>query len=148
MALKPSNPPSKARRFMTGSDFSEITRREPEWSLVEPRRKTGGRNNLGRMTMRHIGGGHKQHYRVIDFKRDKDGIPARVASIEYDPNRSARIALLHYRDGEKRYILAPVGLKPGDVVMSGPQADILPGNALPLRNIPPGTLAPNVEHEH
>jgi large subunit ribosomal protein L2 len=130
MALKTYKPTSKGRRFMTGYDFSEITRREPEWSLVEPRRKTGGRNNLGRMTMRHIGGGHKQHYRVIDFKRDKDGIPARIASIEYDPNRSARIALLHYRDGEKRYILAPVGCSVGDEVVG---------------QIPLGTIVHNVE---
>ena len=130
---------------MTGHDFAEITRREPEWSLVEPRRKTGGRNNLGRMTMRHIGGGHKQHYRVIDFKRDKDGIPARVASIEYDPNRSARIALLHYRDGEKRYIIAPVGCGVGDEVMSGTGSDIKPGNAMSLGQIPLGTIVHNVE---
>jgi large subunit ribosomal protein L2 len=145
MPLKTYKPTSKGRRFMTGYDFAEITRNEPEWSLVEPRRKTGGRNNNGRMTMRHIGGGHKQHYRVIDFKRDKDGIPARVASIEYDPNRSARIALLHYKDGEKRYILAPVGCNVGDEVVSGEGSDIKPGNALALRQIPLGTIVHNVE---
>src|SRR6516165_3043354 len=145
MALKTYKPTSKGRRFMTGYDFSEITRREPEWSLVEPRRKTGGRNNLGRMTMRHIGGGHKQHYRLIDFRRDKDGIPARVASIEYDPNRSARIALLNYADGERRYIVAPDGLKVGEVLQSGANAEIKPGNCLPLKNIPLGTNLHNVE---
>src|SRR5438128_3958805 len=138
-------PTSPGRRFQTGSDFAEITKARPEGSLTAPLHKTGGRNNLGRMTIRHRGGGHKRLYRVIDFKRDKLGVPARVAGIEYDPNRSARIALLHYIDGEQRYILAPLGLKVGDAVMSGPQADILPGNALPLRNIPVGTLVHNVE---
>ncbi|MGH7819818.1 MAG: 50S ribosomal protein L2, partial [Candidatus Binatia bacterium] len=145
MGLKSFKPTSKGRRFMTVLDFSEITRREPEWALVESLRKSGGRNNRGRMTMRHIGGGHKQRYRRIDFKRDKDGIPARVASIEYDPNRSARIALLHYRDGEKRYILAPVGCQVGDELISGDGADIKPGNSLPLRRIPLGTVVHNVE---
>lgn len=145
MGVKTYKPTSNGRRFMTGHDFAEITRRDPEWSLIEPRRKTGGRNNLGRMTMRHIGGGHKQHYRVIDFKRNKDDIPARVASIEYDPNRSARIALLHYRDGEKRYIIAPIGCRVGDDLVSGKEVDIKPGNALPLQHIPLGTVVHNVE---
>ncbi len=145
MALKTYKPTSDGRRFMTGYDFSEITKTEPERSLLQPRRKTGGRNNLGRMTMRHIGGGHRQHYRVIDFKRDKDGIPAKVASVEYDPNRSARIALLHYSDGEKRYILAPVGIRVGDPILSGVDADIKPGNALALAQIPLGTVVHNVE---
>jgi large subunit ribosomal protein L2 len=145
MGLKSFKPTSKGRRFMTVLDFAEITTREPEWSLVESLRKTGGRNNLGRMTMRHIGGGHKQLYRRIDFKRDKDGIPARIASIEYDPNRSARVALLHYRDGEKRYIIAPVGCSVGDQLISGDGADIKPGNSLRLRQIPLGTIVHNVE---
>ena len=130
---------------MTMLDFSELTRKEPERSLVEPLRKDAGRNNQGRITVRHRGGGHKRLYRVIDFRRDKDGVPARVAAIEYDPNRSAHIALLHYADGEKRYILAPVGLVVGQTVMSGPEADIRPGNALPLRNIPVGTVIHNIE---
>src|SRR2546422_9049727 len=138
-------PTSPGRRFQTGSDFAEITKARPEGSLTAPLRKTGGRNNLGRMTIRHRGGGHKRLYRVIDFKRDKLGVPARVAAIEYDPNRSARIALLHYVDGEKRYILAPVGLKVGDRVMAGPEAEIRPGNALPLKNIPTGTTIHNIE---
>ena len=145
MALKTYKPTSDGRRFMTGFDFSEITKTEPEWTLVEPLRKSGGRNNLGRMTMRHLGGGAKRLYRRIDFKRDKDGIPARVAAIEYDPNRSARLALLHYRDGEKRYILAPVSLSVGDDVISGDGADIKPGNSLPLKQIPLGTIVHNVE---
>ncbi|MGH7822751.1 MAG: 50S ribosomal protein L2, partial [Candidatus Binatia bacterium] len=136
MALKKYRPTSDGRRFMTGFDFSEITRKEPERSLLDPLRKSGGRNSLGRMTTRHVGGGHKRRYRRIDFRREKDGISARVFSIEYDPNRSARVALLHYRDGEKRYILAPVGLSVGDDVVSGPGADIKPGNALALRQIP------------
>lgn len=145
MALKTYKPTSDGRRFMTGFDFSEITKTEPEWTLVEPLRKSGGRNNLGRMTMRHLGGGAKRLYRRIDFKRDKDGIPARVSAIEYDPNRSARLALLHYPDGEKRYILAPVNLSVGDEVVSGDGADIKPGNSLPLKQIPLGTIVHNVE---
>ena len=145
MAVKTYNPTSDGRRFMTGYDFADITTDQPEKSLLAPRRKTGGRNNLGRMTMRHIGGGHRQHYRIIDFRRDKDTIPARVATIEYDPNRSARIALLHYKDGEKRYILAPVGLSVGDQIVSGPGADIKPGNAMALSQIPLGTIIHNVE---
>ncbi|MEW5761930.1 MAG: 50S ribosomal protein L2 [Bacillota bacterium] len=145
MAVKKYRPTSPGRRFVTVADFKELTATEPEKSLVAPLRKTGGRNNLGRITVRHRGGGHKRLYRIIDFKRDKDGIPARVASIEYDPNRSARIALLHYADGEKRYILAPVGLEVGQTVVSGPEADIKVGNTLPLRNIPTGTLIHNLE---
>ncbi len=145
MALIPRKPTSPGRRFQTVSDFSEITRTEPEKSLVESLRKSGGRNNVGRRTLRHRGGGHKRLYRRIDFKRDKLEVPARVASIEYDPNRSARIALLHYLDGEKRYILAPVGLQVGDLVVSSAEADIKPGNSLPLANIPSGTMVHNVE---
>ena len=145
MAVKTYKPTSDGRRFMTGYDFAEITTDQPEKALLAPRRKTGGRNNNGRMTMRHIGGGHRQHYRIIDFKRDKDGIAARVATIEYDPNRSARIALLHYKDGEKRYIVAPVGLNVGDQIVSGPGADIKPGNAMALSQIPLGTIVHNVE---
>jgi large subunit ribosomal protein L2 len=145
MAVKTYKPTSDGRRFMTGYDFAEITTDEPERNLLAPRRKTGGRNNLGRMTMRHIGGGHRQHYRIIDFRRDKDAIAARVATIEYDPNRSARIALLHYKDGEKRYILAPVGLHVGDEIVSGNGADIKPGNSMALSQIPLGTVVHNVE---
>jgi len=145
MAVKKYKPVTPGRRGMTVSTFEEITADRPEKSLVRPLKSSGGRNNVGRMTARHRGGGHKRQYRVIDFKRDKDGVPAKVATIEYDPNRSARIALLHYADGEKRYILAPVGLNVGDTVVSGPGADIKPGNALPLRNIPVGTLVHNVE---
>lgn len=145
MALIHRKPTSAGRRFQTVSDFSEITKTEPEKSLLRPLKKTGGRNNYGRRTARHLGGGHKRMYRVIDFKRDKVGVPAKVASIEYDPNRSARIALLHYQDGEKRYILAPQDLKVGDEVISSPEADIKPGNALPLQNIPTGTMVHNVE---
>jgi large subunit ribosomal protein L2 len=130
---------------MTVSDFAEITKSEPEKTLVESVKKTGGRNNKGRITTRHKGGGHKRRYRVVDFKRLKDGIPAKVASIEYDPNRSANIALLHYADGAKAYILAPARLRVGSMVESGPAADIKPGNALPLQNIPTGTLVHNVE---
>src|SRR5229473_4030182 len=140
-------PTSPGRRFQTGSDFAEITKARPEGSLTAPLRKTGGRNNLGRMTIRHRGGGHKRLYRIIDFKRNKLGVPARVAAIEYDPNRSARIALLHYLDGEKRYIIAPNELKVGDRVMAGPESDIRPGNALPLKNIPTGTTIHNIELE-
>jgi len=145
MALIQRKPTSPGRRFQTVSDFSEITRKAPEKSLVEPLKKSGGRNNHGRRTARHRGGGHKRQYRLIDFKRDKLEVPAQVASIEYDPNRSARIALLHYRDGEKRYILAPLGLSVGDEVVSSTEADIKPGNALPLGNIPAGTMVHNVE---
>ena len=130
---------------MTVSTFEEITTDKPEKSLLEPLRKRAGRNNQGRITVRHRGGGHKRRYRIIDFKRDKDGVPGRVASIEYDPNRTSRIALIHYRDGEKRYILAPRGLKVGDEIMSGPDADIKVGNALPLENIPVGTVIHNIE---
>jgi large subunit ribosomal protein L2 len=138
-------PTSPGRRFQTGFDFSEITKTKPEPSLTTPIRKSGGRNNLGRMTLRHRGGGHKRLYRVIDFKRNKEAIPATVAAIEYDPNRSARIALLTYADGEKRYILAPIGLAVGDRVEAGPKADIKPGNSLPLAAIPLGTMVHNVE---
>jgi large subunit ribosomal protein L2 len=145
MGLKKYKPTSPSRRFMTSSDFEEITTSKPEKSLTTKITKTGGRNNNGRVTSRHIGGGHKKRYRIIDFKRLKDGIPARVATIEYDPNRSARIALLHYADGEKRYILAPLRLQVGDTVMSGPEADIKPGNALALRDIPTGTIVHNIE---
>src|SRR5919199_3551839 len=135
MPLRVYKPTSPGRRGMTGYTFEEITRSKPEKSLLRPLKRTGGRNAQGRITTRHRGGGAKRQYRLIDFKRDKFGIPARVASIEYDPNRSARIALLNYADGEKRYMLAPVGLKVGDIVQSGPQADIRTGNALPLLNI-------------
>ncbi len=145
MAVKKYKPTSPGRRFVTVSDFSDITTDTPEKSLTEPLKKSAGRNNQGRITVRHRGGGHKRLYRIIDFKRDKDGIPAKVATIEYDPNRSSRIALLHYADGEKRYILAPLGLTVGDTVESGPDADIKPGNALPLRNIPVGTIIHNIE---
>lgn len=145
MAVKKFNPTSPARRFMTVSSFDEITSCEPEKSLLEPLSKKGGRNSYGRITVRHIGGGAKQKYRVIDFKRDKDGIKAKVATIEYDPNRTANIALLYYVDGEKRYIIAPEGLKVGDMIESGENADIKPGNCLPLANIPLGTLIHNVE---
>jgi large subunit ribosomal protein L2 len=142
---KKFKPTSPGRRFMTVSDFAEVTKAEPEKTLVEPVKKTGGRNNNGRITTRHRGGGHKRRYRVIDFKRVKDGIPAKVAAIEYDPNRSANIALLHYADGAKAYILAPARLRVGSTVESGPTADIKPGNALPMANIPTGTLIHNVE---
>ncbi len=145
MATKKVKPTSPGRRFQTYASFEELTKKSPERSLLKPLNKTGGRNTYGRVTCRHRGGGHKRHYRIIDFKRDKTGIPARVASIEYDPNRSARIALLHYADGEKRYILAPLNLNVNDVVESGPNADIKPGNTLPLRNIPLGTQIHNIE---
>lgn len=145
MGIKNYRPVTPGRRQMTVSDFEEITKVEPEESLLAPLRKKGGRNAYGRITVRQRGGGHKRMYRIIDFKRDKDGIPAKVASIEYDPNRSARIALLNYVDGEKRYILAPLGLNVGDMVMSGPGADIKPGNALPLAQIPTGTMIHNIE---
>lgn len=145
MGIKKFKPTSPGRRFVTVPTFDEITSTEPEKSLVEPLKKKAGRNNQGRLTVRHRGGGHKRKYRIIDFKRNKDGIPARVATIEYDPNRSARIALLNYVDGEKRYILAPVGLQVGQEVISGPEADIKVGNALPIRNIPVGTMIHNIE---
>ena len=145
MAIKSFKPYSAGRRFMTVASFDEITTDKPEKSLVESLKSHGGRNQQGRMTVRHQGGGHKRRYRIIDFKRTKDGIPARVATIEYDPNRSARIALLKYADGEKRYILAPNGLKVGDKVESGAEADIKVGNALPIKNIPVGTMIHNIE---
>lgn len=145
MAIKKYKPTSNGRRGMTSLDFSEITTNTPEKSLLVPLNKKGGRNNQGRTTVRHRGGGHKRQYRVIDFKRNKDGIPGRVATIEYDPNRSANIALIHYVDGEKRYILAPKNLQVGMEVMSGPDADIKVGNALPLANIPVGTVVHNIE---
>ncbi|BEH02901.1 MAG: 50S ribosomal protein L2 [Propionibacterium sp.] len=146
MAIRKYKPTTPGRRGASVSDFAEVTRSTPEKSLVAPKTKTGGRNNQGRITTRHIGGGHKQAYRLIDFKRyDKDGVPAKVAHIEYDPNRTARIALLHYADGEKRYIIAPAGLAQGAVVVSGVEADIKPGNNLPLRNIPVGTTVHAVE---
>lgn len=145
MALKTFRPIPYSRRYYSVVGFADLTEKEPEKSLVRPLRKQGGRNNLGRITCRHRGGGHKRSYRIIDFRRDKPGIPARVASVEYDPNRSARIALLHYADGEKRYILAPIGLAVGAAVLSGSGADIKPGNALPLKEIPLGTIIHNVE---
>ena len=145
MAVKSFRPYTPSRRFMTVSSFDEITTDKPERSLIERVLRHAGRNNQGRMTVRHQGGGHKRQYRVIDFKRNKDGIVARVATIEYDPNRSANIALLHYLDGEKRYILAPNGLKVDDRVESGPEADIKAGNALPIKNIPVGTSIHNIE---
>jgi len=145
MAIKKYNPTSPARRFMTVSTFEEITKKAPEKSLLAPLNKSGGRNSYGRITVRHHGGGAKQKYRVIDFKRDKDGIPAKVSAIEYDPNRSAHIALLVYADGEKRYILAPNGLKVGDTVYSGEKSDIKVGNAIPLEYIPVGTVIHNIE---
>jgi large subunit ribosomal protein L2 len=145
MPVKVYKPTSPGRRGMTGYTFDEITRKKPEKSLLAPLRKKGGRNVKGRITVRHRGGGHKRRYRIIDFKRDKFGIPARVASIEYDPNRSARIALLVYADGEKRYIIAPLGLKVGDVLMSGPEAELRVGNALPIASIPVGTFVYNIE---
>jgi large subunit ribosomal protein L2 len=145
MAVKKQKPTSPGRRFQDYSTFDEVTRTTPEKSLLKTLKKTGGRNANGRITCRHRGGGHKRHYRVIDFKRNKTGIPAKVASIEYDPNRSTRIALLHYADGEKRYILAPLHVNIGDRLMSGPDADIRPGNSLPLSNIPLGTQIHNIE---
>ncbi|MDQ3991840.1 MAG: 50S ribosomal protein L2 [Actinomycetota bacterium] len=145
MALRKYKPTTPGRRGASVSDFKEITRDRPEKSLVRPAKKRAGRNVYGRVTARHQGGGHKRRYRVIDFRRNKDGVPAKVAQIEYDPNRSARIALLHYVDGEKRYIVAPQGLSVGDTVASGPDADIRPGNALPLANIPVGTVVHGVE---
>ena len=145
MAIRVYKPTSPARRFMSVLTFEEITKTTPEKSLVQIKKSKAGRNKQGKITVRHQGGGNKQKYRIIDFKRNKDGIPAKVASIEYDPNRTAFIALLNYVDGEKRYILAPIDLKVGDTVVSGPEADIKPGNALPIRNIPLGTLIHNIE---
>ena len=145
MAMKKYNPTSPGRRFYTGRAFEEVTKKDPEKSLVKPLKKSSGRNVYGRITARHRGGGHKRKYRVIDFKRNKDLVPARVAGIEYDPNRTANIALLHYADGEKRYILAPLGLQVGDTLLSGPRVEIRPGNAMPLGVIPVGTFVHNVE---
>src|SRR5437762_2282628 len=145
MPLRKRKPTSAGRRFQTVSDFSEITKSTPEKSLLAPRPASGGRNNYGRKTSRHRGGGHKRRYRVVDFKRQKDGVPAKVAAIEYDPNRNARLALLHYLDGEKRYILAPARVRIGDLLQSGQGSEIRPGNALALRYIPVGTTVHNVE---
>src|SRR6202789_4005740 len=145
MPIKTYRPTTPTRRFQTVVSRENITKDRPEKALVEKKQRTGGRNNTGRVTSRFIGGGAKQAYRVIDFKRDKYGIPATVATIEYDPNRSSRIEVLHYADGEKRYIIQPVGLKVGQSIMSGPEADILVGNALPLKNIPLGTIVHNIE---
>ena len=145
MAVKGFKPNTPSRRQMTVDTFQEITCSTPEKSLLVTKKKTGGRNSQGKITVRHIGGGSKQKYRIIDFKRNKDDIPAKVATIEYDPNRSAYIALVNYRDGEKRYILAPVGIKVGDIITSGPNSDIKPGNCLPLKNIPIGTFVHNIE---
>ena len=145
MAVKKYKPTSPGRRFRTVSDFAEFSKSKPEKSLLDPLPGSGGRNSYGRKTARHRGGGHKRHYRIVDFRRTKDAIPATVASIEYDPNRNARLALLNYHDGEKRYILAPLRLEVGEVLMSGPGAEIKPGNSLPLRNIPAGTMVHAVE---
>jgi large subunit ribosomal protein L2 len=145
MGLKEYRPTSPARRHMTVSDFADVTKTKPEKKLTRPMKKSGGRNSHGHITTRHVGGGHKRRYRIIDWRREKDGVPAKVAAIEYDPNRTARIALLHYADGEKRYILAPVGVAVGDVLVSGESVDIRPGNTLPIRSIPLGTVIHNVE---
>jgi large subunit ribosomal protein L2 len=145
MGLKSYKPTSAARRHMTVADFAEITKAKPEKKLTKTVKRTGGRNNHGHITTRHIGGGHKRRYRIIDWRRDKDGVPARVAAIEYDPNRTSRLALLHYKDGDKRYILAPIGVAVGDVLTSGDAVDIRPGNSLPVKNIPLGTVIHNVE---
>lgn len=145
MAVKKYKPTSPGRRFQTVADFSEITVDKPHKALLAPLHKTGGRNANGRITTRHIGGGHKRRYRIIDFKRDKDGIPAKIMTVEYDPNRSSWISLVNYADGEKRYILTPAKVKVGDAILSGPDADIKPGNALMLRNIPVGTVLHNLE---
>jgi large subunit ribosomal protein L2 len=145
MPVKKYKPTSAGRRFMTTMDFSDLTDKKPEKSLLEVKKKHSGRNNNGHITVRHKGGGWRKQYRIIDFKRSKDGIPGKIAAIEYDPNRSARIALVNYRDGEKRYILAPAGVKIGDVIESGPKADIKTGNALPIANIPLGTVLHNIE---
>lgn len=146
MGIKKYRPTTPGRRFMTTPDYAEITKSEPERGLVESLKKHGGRNNTGRITLRHRGGGFRKLYRIIDFKRDKIGVPGKVASIEYDPNRSARIALIHYADGEKRYVIAPVGLKAGETILAGPSSDIKPGNALKLRDIPDGTVIHNIEY--
>jgi large subunit ribosomal protein L2 len=145
MSVKKYKPTTPGQRGRTGPTFEEITKSEPERSLLKPLRKQGGRNMHGRVTVRHRGGGHRRQIRIVDFKRDKHGIPARVAAIEYDPNRSARLALLYYADGEKRYIVAPLDLRVGDAVVSGPQAEIRPGNSLPITNIPVGTMIHNIE---
>ena len=145
MGVKKLKPTSPGRRFQTVSDFESVTKSKPEKSLLAKKTRSSGRNAYGRITSRHRGGGHKRRYRIVDFRRTKDGVPAKVAAIEYDPNRTARIALLHYVDGEKRYILAPVGVEVGDMLASGSGADIRPGNALPLRNIPTGTIIHAVE---
>ncbi|MBN1304591.1 MAG: 50S ribosomal protein L2 [Anaerolineales bacterium] len=145
MAVKKYKPVTPGRRDMTGYTFEEITKSTPERSLLVPLRKHGGRNSFGRVTVRHRGGGHRRHIRLVDFKRNKANIPAKVSAIEYDPNRTARLALLFYADGEKRYIIAPVNLKVGDTVMSGPNAEIRPGNSLPIANIPVGTMIHNIE---
>ena len=145
MTLRKRKPTSPGRRFQTSSDFSEVTKTKPERSLIEKKSETGGRNNYGRKTARHKGGGHKQQYRRIDFRRNKDGVPAKVAAVEYDPNRSCRILLLHYHDGEKAYVLAPEGVSVGETLMNGQGAEIKPGNALPMRFIPVGTTIHNVE---
>ncbi len=145
MAIKKYKPTSPARRFMSVTDYSGLTKTEPERSLLEDLRKNAGRNLHGRITVRHRGGGNKRQYRIIDFKRNKDGVPAKVATLEYDPNRTAFIALLHYADGEKRYMIAPIGLTVGQTVISGPNADIIVGNCLPIRNIPLGTVIHNIE---
>jgi large subunit ribosomal protein L2 len=145
MPVKTYKPVTPSQRGMTGFTFEEITKDQPERSLIIPRRKTGGRNMYGRVTVRHRGGEHRRHIRLVDFKRDKHGIPARVAAIEYDPNRTARLALLHYKDGEKRYIIAPLGLRVNDLVLSGPQAEIRPGHSMPIAKIPIGTMVHNIE---
>jgi len=145
MAVKKYKPTTPGQRGMTGYTFEEVTKDTPERALLKPLRKSGGRNAYGRVTVRHRGGGHRRHIRVVDFKREKHGIPARVAAIEYDPNRTARLALLNYADGEKRYIIAPVDLRVGDTVVSGPRAEIRTGNSLPISNIPVGTLVHNIE---
>ncbi len=145
MAVRKRKPTSPGRRFQTVSDFATISKSKPEKSLLAKKKRSSGRNNQGRITSRHRGGGHKRRYRIVDFRRTKDGVPARVAAVEYDPNRNARLALLHYVDGEKRYILHPVGVSVGDMLESGPKAEIRPGNALPLRNIPAGTVVHAIE---
>src|SRR5690554_1050499 len=145
MAVKKFKPMTPGQRGMTGATFEEITKTRPEKSLIRPLRKTGGRNMYGRITVRHRGGGHRRHIRIVDFKRDKRNIPARVAAIEYDPNRTARLALLHYADGEKRYIIAPLDLRVGDTVLAGEKAEVRPGNSLPIANIPVGTMIHNIE---
>ena len=145
MAVRKRKPTSPGRRFQTVSDFASITKSKPEKSLLAKKKRSSGRNSHGRITSRHRGGGHKRRYRIVDFRRTKDGVPAKVAAVEYDPNRNARLALLHYVDGEKRYILHPVGVSVGDMLESGPGAEIRPGNALPLRNIPAGTVVHAIE---